>query len=121
MKNDIEIIQITEAYIESFHACFDSVARERFYLGRLKAPPLENVKEFVLKKIAKDIVHLVAITDETVVGWCDIHPFEKEGFTHVGVLGMGIDKEYRGQGLGKKLLNTAIERAKEEIAREILG
>ncbi len=112
MNEEIEIIQITEARIESFYHCLDSVAKERIYLGRLEAPPFEDVCTFVLKNIARNMPHFVAVVDNTVIGWCDIHPLEKETFQHVGVLGMGIHKEYRGQGLGKKLMLKTLAKAK---------
>ncbi len=113
MKNEIEITQITEAYIESFYTCLDDVARERIYLGRLQAPPIEDVRAFVLKKIAKDIPHFVAVVDDVVIGWCDIYPLTKETFQHVGVLGMGMHKKYRGQGLGRKLMTKTLAKARE--------
>lgn len=111
---NLEILPITEKHIESFHACLDSVAKERIHLARLEAPSLEATIEFVKKKIAKEIVHFVAILENTVIGWCDIHPLAREGFTHCGILGMGVLKDYRGKGIGKVLLNTAIAKAEEK-------
>ena len=114
MGKEIEIVQIRKEHIPGFHACFDSVARERIYLGRLKAPPLEDVRAFVLKKIEKNIPHFIAIADGVVIGWCDIYPLEKETFQHVGVLGMGVHKDHRGLGLGKKLMEKTLAKAKEK-------
>ncbi len=111
---NIEIIQIREEYIESYHACFDSIAKERIYLARLEAPPLEEVAEYTKKNIAKGNIHLVALIDDRVVGWCGIPRMKKEGFRHCGVLGMGVHKNFRGKGLGKSLMNTAITKAKEQ-------
>jgi ribosomal protein S18 acetylase RimI-like enzyme len=114
MGKEIEIVQIRKEHIASFYACLDNVARERIYLGRLQAPPLEDVRAFVLKKIAKDIPHFVAVLDDIVIGWCDIYPLTKETFQHVGVLGMGVHKNYRGQGLGRKLMKKTLAKAREK-------
>src|SRR4249920_207120 len=56
-------------------------------------------------------VHLVALIDAAIVGWCDITPASFEGMTHVGRFGMGVKAGFRGQGIGKALLKAALERA----------
>ena len=114
MGKKIEIVQIRKEHIPSLHACFDSVARERIYLGRLQAPPIEAVRERVHQQIKEDITHFVLLADDVVVGWCQIHPLQREGWTHVGGLGIGIHKEYRGKGFGKELMRKALENAKEK-------
>jgi ribosomal protein S18 acetylase RimI-like enzyme len=119
MNNKIEIIQITEAHIPGFHDCFDSVARERIYLGRLKAHPYEEMEEFTKRNIAQGNIQLVALLDEKVIGWCGIPPIDKEGFRHVGVLGIGIHKDHRGKGIGKLLMQKAIAQAKEKALERI--
>jgi ribosomal protein S18 acetylase RimI-like enzyme len=116
-KNTVQIIPIAEEHIESLHRCFDAVARERKYLGRVQAPPLEAVRQFALRSIESAAIRLVAIgQDENqvrVVGWCDISPMEREGFTHRGTLGMGVHADFRKRGIGTRLINKAISRAKE--------
>ena len=73
---DVQIVPISEEYIESFHECLDSVARERSYLGFVEAPPIESTRKFVLSNISKKVPHYVAIEGGTVVGWCDITPIK---------------------------------------------
>ncbi len=110
---DVQVVPISEEYIESFHKCLDSVARERRYLGFIKAPSLELTREFVLSNISKKIPQYVAVEVGRVVGWCDIAPNKGEGFTHCGTLGMGVLHDYRGQGYGTRLMEDAILAAKE--------
>ncbi|MEP6757424.1 MAG: GNAT family N-acetyltransferase, partial [Chthonomonadales bacterium] len=50
---------------------------------------------------------------EVVIGWCDIVPKKMEGFRHIGTLGMGIKEGYRGQGIGSRLMESTLNRAKE--------
>ena len=110
---DVQIVRISEEYIESFHECFDSVAREKRYLGFVKAPSLESTREFVLSNISKKTSQYVAVEGGRVVGWCDISPNKREGFTHCGSLGMGVLHDYRGKGYGTRLMEDAILAAKE--------
>jgi ribosomal protein S18 acetylase RimI-like enzyme len=111
---DIQITRIAEEYIEGYHRCLDSVARERRYLAFVQAPPLESTREFVLSIIASDQTQFVALKDEDVVGWCDISLMWLEGFTHCGRLGIGVRKDYRRRGIGKRLIERTIARAKEK-------
>ena len=113
----IQIVPIAEEHIESFYRCLDAVARERRYLARVQAPPLESVRQFVLSSIENVAIRLVALSDEEnrarVVGWCDISPMDREGFTHRGRLGMGVHKDFRRRGIGTRLIDEATSRAKE--------
>ena len=110
---DIRIIPISEEHIESFHRCLDSVARERRYIGLVKAPPIESTREFVLSNIRNKVPQIVAVEGETVIGWCDIAPNKGEGFTHCGKLGMGVLQDYRGKGIGTRLMEDTILAEKE--------
>jgi ribosomal protein S18 acetylase RimI-like enzyme len=53
----------------------------------------------------------LAVDDGRVVGWCDIRREEAEAMAHVGLLGMGVHVDYRGHGLGRKLLERCLEHA----------
>jgi ribosomal protein S18 acetylase RimI-like enzyme len=111
-ENTVKIVPISERYIEGYHRCLDSVARERKYIGFLQAPPIESSKKFVLSIIDSDMPQFVALKDDEVIGWCDIDPGKREGFTHCGVLGMGVHKDYRRHGIGTRLLEHTVKKAK---------
>ena len=106
-----EIRQIQEADAHSYRNCLDSVARERKYLAQVEALPIEKIKEFVASAVADDSAQYVAIADSLVVGWCDIFPHWAYALKHVGTLGMGVHKNHRNQGLGKKLIAATLEHA----------
>ena len=119
MQPTIRQIQLHDA--EGFRACLDSVARERKYLAQVEAPPLEKVSEFVTQSIAQDAAQYVAVVDERIVGWCDIFAHWAYALKHVGTLGMGVQTDFRGQGLGRALLLKTLEHAlKNEIYRVTL-
>lgn len=106
----VEIARVREEHIEGFHAALDVVARERAYLTFLEAPPLNLTRVFVGKSIANGHPHFVALDGDRVIGWCDVTPRADRPTTrHCGVLGMGILPEWRGGGIGEKLIRRAIE------------
>lgn len=105
----VKIIKASEEYAESFCQALDIVARERKYLATVTGFPLEGVKGFINMIVSNDYAQYYAIDGDKVIGWCDIIPKSNEGFTHVGVLGMGLLSEYRNQGIGSKLIEKAIE------------
>ena len=104
---------ITPEDIDSFRETLDQVARERRYLALLEAPPLEQVRAFV-RDCAEHGAHFVAVESSEVIGWCDIHRRREPGFTHIGRLGMGVLAEFRGQGIGRKLLTATVGKALSE-------
>jgi RimJ/RimL family protein N-acetyltransferase len=98
--------------IPSTRACFDVVARERRYLARVEAPPLESSQAFWGDLIARGCPFELALDGAHVVGWCDVIPEQHPGHRHAGALGMGLLPEFRGQGLGRRLLAATIEDAR---------
>jgi ribosomal protein S18 acetylase RimI-like enzyme len=105
------ILRITPAHIDGYRRALDTVARERRHLTFLKAPSSEQTRAFVMNNIANRHPHYIALIKQEVVGWCDIVPLGQPGFTHTGVLGMGVRPDSRGRGIGKALLTAAIAAA----------
>jgi ribosomal protein S18 acetylase RimI-like enzyme len=90
----------------------DRVARERKYLGFTRAAPIEETRKSLVEDMERGVIRLIALDESKVVGWCHIRPDRWEGFTHAGWLGMGVLKEYRGQGIGSALLYQSLEEAR---------
>ena len=109
----IDIIPISEEYIEGFHACLDSVAHERIYLAGVKAHPIDSTRKFVRNNIENNYPQYIAVDEGRVVGWCDIIPKRGIDFSHSGGLGMGVHKDYRGQGIGTRLLGATLDAAEK--------
>jgi len=89
------------------------VAAERRYLASTEGFSLESTRGFLEHVLLHDLPQFFVVHDGEVVGWCDIVPRAPEGMRHVGVLGMGLRKEYRGKGLGRMLLAKALDRSEE--------
>lgn len=98
-------------HIPGYRQCVDVVARERRYLAQVEALPIDKVEEFLLPHLREDASIFAAVDSERVVGWADILPSWPYAKKHCGVLGMGVLPEYRGAGLGGRLLEACVSKA----------
>lgn len=109
---ETQIIYPSEKYFESFHEALSTVARERVYIEMIEAPPLEKVSGFQKELMSKNGPVYYAIQGDRVVGWCDVFPEHNPRQSHRGGLGMGLLPEFRGEGIGGKLLKAVLDHAK---------
>jgi RimJ/RimL family protein N-acetyltransferase len=107
----IKIVPIAPEHVEGFWNVLDIVARERKYLVFTEAPPIASTREFVMNNIAARNPQLVALAAGEVVGWCDVRRDHWPAHAHCGTLGMGILPAFRGQGLGKQLMQATLDAA----------
>jgi len=109
---DISIVPSHPRYTESYNAAVGRVARERRYLASVEPFTLGETAAFLAEVHRRNAVQFFAVdTTDAVVGWCDILPKQFEGMRHVGVLGMGVVEEFRGKGIGRRLLEQCIQAA----------
>ncbi|SDO45264.1 GNAT family N-acetyltransferase [Afipia sp. GAS231] len=108
----VEIVPISQDHIEGFHHALDFVARERRYLAFLEAPPPGETRTFILNNIAQGYPQWVVLSAGEVVGWCDILPKPRPVYAHVGVLGVALLPEFRGCGLGERLIGQTLDAAR---------
>ncbi len=109
----IEIVPITTDHIDSFHRTLDFVARERRFLALMEAPPIESTRAFVQGIIKQGHPQFVAVSASEVIGWCDALPKPRPVHAHVGVLGMGLLPPFRGQGIGRQLIEKTLDAARD--------
>jgi RimJ/RimL family protein N-acetyltransferase len=108
--DEIRVEATRPTHVAGYHAALDEVAKERRYLAFLHAPPLEQSTQFVQWLEAGAGLHYVATTTENVVvGWCDVVRHRHEGFAHVGQLGMGVVGAFRRRGVGRQLVQAALD------------
>lgn len=65
-----------------------------------------------------DAVKLFCYVDQKLAGVCDIHR-DTSLLTrkrHIGVLGLIVSKDFRGQGIGEQLMNSTIAEASKHIS-----
>ena len=102
------IRRIREEDIAAFYETFAIVVRERKYLAFNEPPPIEQTRAFCRRNIENAYPQLVAVADNTVAGWCDVTPPGRDVAAHVGVLGIALHPDWRGQGLGERLMSEAL-------------
>ncbi len=107
----ISIAPITVDTIDEYHHVLGAVARERKYLAREDAPPIERSRAFVLENMERGNPHFVALDGVSVVGWCDVRRNTEFNALHAGMLGMGMLADYRGKGIGSRLMEAALAAA----------
>ena len=114
---NVHIVLGEEKYLVGFHQCLDVVAREKIYIEMIEAKPFEEVAEFQRKLFSAQGPSYYAVErfaeGERVVGWCDIFPKDNPRQKHRGVLGMGLIPEFRGKGIGSRLMTQTLAHAKE--------
>jgi len=109
----IKIRRARKSDAKGFNACVGAVAEERRYIAQVRRPPLAASKKWMAFVLGARFPLMVAVDGRRIVGWCDIAPREIPGFEHTGGLGMGLIAEYRGRGVGARLLKTVIARCRE--------
>ncbi|MEZ5703342.1 MAG: GNAT family N-acetyltransferase [Burkholderiaceae bacterium] len=107
----VEVVPVAEAHFEGLYRALDSVARERRFLAFLQAPPKDEAFAFFRQIVARRLCQVVAVEDGAVLGWCDVLPTHGEARAHVGVLGIGVVGEARGRGIGRRLMELAVDGA----------
>ncbi len=108
---DIVIRKIEMADARGYWSAFAEVAKEKKHLLRTKPPPFEQTESFIQSNLEKNHAHYVAVQGDTIIGEASIIPLSRPTMTHVGVLGMFVVADYRGQGVGSQLLDKVIEHA----------
>ncbi|MBI3523854.1 MAG: GNAT family N-acetyltransferase [Betaproteobacteria bacterium] len=105
------IIPTAESHLSHLYDVIDTVAREGRFLAFTQLPPWEQSLAYYRSLLSADAPYFVALSDERVVGWCDVTPAMGQSRAHIGSLGIGLLPEARHQGLGAKLLAAAIAKS----------
>ncbi len=121
LKSDREVIirYPLESDLHSFCDYINTLSKEQtFILWQGEQITLEEEKKYLdtqLAKISKNTtVQLLAFSDNKLVGNTQINLKDKVE-KHVGVLGISLAKDFRGEGLGTLLMEKIIEEAKENL------
>jgi RimJ/RimL family protein N-acetyltransferase len=109
---DVVIRPITLGDIEQFQQVTSVVMRERRYMAFVEAFPIDEAAAFVARNLRLGNPQLVADDAGRVVGWCDIRRETIPVYAHTGHLGMGLLPEYRGRGIGERLIRASIDAAR---------
>lgn len=119
MARLIKIRAARRSDARGFNACVGEVAEERSHIALVRRPPLAASRKWMAFVLGAKFPLLVAVDDCRIVGWCDIAPRDIAGFEHTGGLGMGVLAEWRGRGIGSRLLRTVIARCRKRGLEKI--
>jgi len=79
---------------------------------------LESEKKYLKKKLDeiknKKTVHLLVVHNGKIVGASDINMRDKTE-KHIGLFGIAMAKDFRGEGIGKLLMDLVLKEAKKEL------
>jgi ribosomal protein S18 acetylase RimI-like enzyme len=109
---DAVIRPIALADIEQFRDVTSAVMRERVFLAFVDGFPIDEAATFVARNLRLGNPQFVAEDADRIVGWCDIRRETIPVYAHAGHLGMGLLPEYRGRGIGERLIRASIDAAR---------
>ena len=122
---DVVIRPIALADVEQFNRITDAVFREREYMAFVEGFPIDECAAFVARNQRLGNPQFVADDAGRIVGWVDIQRETRPIHAHVGQLGIGVLPEYRGRGIGERLMRAALDAARaagfEKIELNVYG
>jgi ribosomal protein S18 acetylase RimI-like enzyme len=99
---------ITPANVAAYCECAHAVARDSGFLACLSTAQLEHQ---ALANIMSGDVHILALDGARVAGWGQVLRGQGDAVAHRADVTLGVRSEYRGQGLGQRLLTACVEHA----------
>jgi RimJ/RimL family protein N-acetyltransferase len=115
----VGIEPMTVEHVDGYRQALDIVARERRYLVLLEARPEAETLHFVKGNLESGNPMMVGLADGDVIGWCDIRREFFPSRAHRGTLGMGLLPEWRGRGVGRRLLEATLAQARRSGFKRI--
>jgi ribosomal protein S18 acetylase RimI-like enzyme len=86
------------------------VAEEDAYLTAETFVDLMDDEEVIFRNNNRELrIFFVATVDDDVVGWAHLHSPNFAKLRHTAELTMGVRKEYRGRGIGSRLLDQGLK------------
>ncbi len=107
--NDIKVRFSTKEDIISLKKMFNRVVREKRFLPTIEE--LAEVGDEWVDLINHDLIIVAEIQGE-LVGQIQLERLEDDATQHVCEIGIIVDPDYRGKGVGSRLLEKAIKTAK---------
>jgi RimJ/RimL family protein N-acetyltransferase len=123
MTMDTSAVEIRHTRLSdllSLVECLNAVFLERKYLAIVEVIPVGEAMGYHATNIEAGHPHFVAVDGERVVGLCDAVPVAPPRIAaqaHTCTLGMLLAPDYRGQGLGERLLRATLDACRGKFER----
>lgn len=111
-ETPVRIEPMTLDHVQGYRRALDVVARERKYLTMLEALPEPDTRRFVKNSLENGNPMMVALAEGEVIGGCDVRREFFSSRAHRGTLGLGLLPEWRGRGVGRRLLEATLAMAR---------
>lgn len=102
--------------LEELLEYINAIIRERACIGYQKPVTVEKEREWLKKNFEGlkkgDGLHILVEVEGKIVGGGGITRKPMDANKHVCVLGITLHKDYRGKGIGKRLINLLLKQAK---------
>lgn len=118
-KSQVQVRRSRMDDAESLCDAVNSVAREKWWLATADGFTPEQTRTFLKFVMDHALSQVVADASGLIVGWCDVVPKGPRGFAHVGALGMGVRREWRRHGVGRRLLEECLGLARDARLEKI--
>ena len=96
---------------DAIHALLAQVIGEGAFLMSVQPPEVEHYRQHLRGVLQLGAPVWVACASGRVIGWCDLHQRPNPEQQHVGRLGIGVARAWRGRGVGTALLQAVIDKA----------
>lgn len=117
---DLLVRTATPADAEAWIATIDRIAAERVYLMTEKfGRTVDEIRTQFREADPRNVLWLVAEVAGTVVGGADVHRGKWEKTAHTGDLGIFLLPDYRGLGIGRRMMERMIGWARSVGVRKL--
>jgi len=123
MTNPITIRPPQKKDLHSLLNFINDLVAEDIFINVNQKQTLVQEKKYINNTLAKikknQQVVLLALHNKLLIGNCGITR-DRYRSSSVGTLDISIKKEYRGQGIGKQLIQSALKKAKTKLKLKIV-
>ncbi len=117
---DFAVRPARDADLSGLVGVIRQVAAERTYIEAESVADVIDHEETILRHDeVESRMFFVATVEEDVVGWVHLHTPTVEKLSHTARLTLGVLEEYRGQGVGERLLDRGLAWAAEHDRERI--
>ncbi|HEY8024614.1 MAG TPA: GNAT family N-acetyltransferase [Burkholderiaceae bacterium] len=110
--NMLKIEKAQVLHIQGIQSAFDAVAREGRYFSSSEALALDHFAPWMESNLHDIFPQIVALDGDTVVGWSIICCNDQPYLRHCGTLFIGLLADWRGHGIGRRMLAASLDGAR---------